>query len=237
MPFSRAPRPYKSRWRPVALSLLFWISPVILGFVASVLTSAMYHTAPPEHVTSLGRPRIPRDALRNRSREGLAVCINAVAGVTIDAAHAKQVVENVIEILSQGDRWLRTEYAHAPPVVDVGCSQSPSVLDRGVTISHIGDETIQVREEFRAPETLSSYRVIIFTMPDQIIERLSRGLSRPVSARDRRQAEEFICHGHVCGEVTTGVYLRPQELTDQSIVHLVLEYALGFNSTVSPPQP
>src|SRR5688572_25018289 len=116
-----APGPPDRQRRSVGLTLLFWLTPVILGLVAFAVTSTIYHTAPPVLDQSPGQSRIPRDAMLNFRLEGLSVCVKAVAGASIDTAQAKQVVENVLLILSQGDRWLRTEYAKAPPIIDVGC--------------------------------------------------------------------------------------------------------------------
>jgi hypothetical protein len=223
-------RPPDVRARPSRLRLLFWLVLAILGFVGMVASSMIIRPSSVNLGHSSSQVRMSRDALLITSRERLAICVKAVAGASIDSTRARHVVESVLVELSQSARWSRTAYAKAPPVVDVDCAERPSILDPGVVVSMIGNDAIRLRDQPKTPDLFSKYRLIIYVVPESVIQHYFFGMSRSFDVRSRREGEEFMCTDHVCSEVTTGIYLTENEMINLRIARLVVEYTLGFTN-------
>lgn len=207
--------------RPSRARLLFWLALVTIG-LAAILANFTLRQSSPSRVEFSG------DALLITSRERLAICIKPVAGALVDTAHARSIVESVLQELGQSSRWQQTAYTKAVPVVETVCNERPSVLDPNVTVTEGVDISIRQREDPPMSQALSKYRVIIFVMPENMMERYFVGLTERRQAILRREAEEVYCEGHVCFEVTTGLYLTPIEIIDRPLVYTALEVTLGL---------
>jgi hypothetical protein len=78
------------------------------------------------------------------------------------------------------------------------------------------------------------FRAFVFVLPDGQVNKLFGNTAR------RTAAEEMLCAGKVCAEVTTGLYLSPQELRDSQVLKAALERAIGLEPAVpfkAPAQP
>ena len=78
----------------------------------------------------------------------------------------------------------------------------------------------------------SVYRLFVFLLPPESLDRVIHG-----HLSIRRTAEEMLCQGHQCYEVTTGLYLTPAEAADEPFLIGWLTKGLGLKPTVSLVTP
>ena len=69
--------------------------------------------------------------------------------------------------------------------------------------------------------------MIIFVLPDEVLERYFAGLMNPSLIKYRRETEEYLCSS-VCVEATKGLYVSGNEIVDDSLILPVLRYVLGL---------
>jgi hypothetical protein len=76
----------------------------------------------------------------------------------------------------------------------------------------------------------SQYRVHVYLLPqDQATNIFGNS---PL----RSTVQEMLCEETTCGEVTTGLYLSPQELQNRQFLKAVLERAIGLERSRGPQQ-
>jgi hypothetical protein len=110
--------------------------------------------------------------------------------------------------------------ARIPPVIESGCPSEPAVYDPragpvidGRVASNVG----------RVTQRASPYLFHIYVLPKEEIFRI-------VGSPDRFHfgAEELLCVGDECHEVTIGLYYSLEDLSDTTRVAREMEYILGL---------
>jgi len=158
------------------------------------------------------------------SRERLGVCVQGVAGVAVDTDKARKQVQAALGEVTSHPLWEAGVAGNQPPIVGQGCPSQPYLLRPGVSYGGkpIGDPAVQ------RVDTASAYRVFIFVLPPQ---KLTEVFGDPQTAI-RVEPQEFLCEGEVCAEVSTGLYVAPQELADSGFLKDWLNKALGLEPLV-----
>jgi hypothetical protein len=155
------------------------------------------------------------------NRERLAICVQAVgtdAGAEMDV---KRRIEALLPQLMEHPRWRPAGLGAAPPVVDIGCPSDPALLRPGAHPKGGDPSSSSLVLE------ASPYLVFVFILPQAEIDRLFSNWPY------RKVPQENLCEGHVCFEVTTGLYLSPGEAQQAPFLLESLLKAIGLE----PPDP
>jgi hypothetical protein len=157
------------------------------------------------------------------SRNQLAVCVHAAAGASFGADEARTRVQAALTDVIRDPLW-SGDAKTGLPVVDIGCPSEPYLLQPGVSYGGkpIGDPSVQ------AVETASPYRVFVFVLPPAELSRIFGDTGSSI----RVEPQEFLCEGDVCAEVTTGLYLSPEELADPDFLEGWPRKTLGLEPLV-----
>jgi hypothetical protein len=202
--------------------LLLWLTLVILGLVAAIVSLIVTRQSPPGHVELSG------GGLLVASRDRLAICIKPVAGASVNSARARSAVEDALQELARDPRWSQAAYAKTPPAVDVNCSEEPAIFAPTVTVTTGSAQSSRLHVGRRDVTAPSKYLTIVFVLPDDLMERYFFGLTASEFAKYRNESEELVCEGHVCIEVTRGLYLLSHEIIDPPLVLSALRKVLGY---------
>lgn len=180
----------------------------------------------------LSRPvQLANTPLLISSRDQLAVCIKPVEGAVLDTSRAKNNVQAVLEEIMVLPYWKLSGLDRITARVDAGCSEQPSILGPNVTVSVGATRSFISIPGPRVPKVASEYVVILFVLPQEIMERFFRSTELPSQAIYRREAEEQTCDGDQCFVITVGFYLTPKEIEDAEFVRQVLPDIVGFKSS------
>ncbi len=118
-------------------------------------------------------------------------------------------------------------------MVDTGCPAPPTITDSRYNANYRSGAPTQ-------STTPSRYRLFVFVAPsDQLAQAFPR------QPKTRETPQEVLCTGHACVEVTTAVYLTPEELTNQPVLLRALVRGVGlwpvgerrFDPKPMPPNP
>ena len=170
-------------------------------------------------------PRRAADALLAPNRETLAICVDGVDEASAAVPGARARVEQALALIAQHPHFVQAGLAAVPPVVDDGCPLGPYLLEPNVS----WENGAPIRGAGRRVEEAGIYRLFVFLLPPQELARVIRG-----DLDNRRTAEEMLCAGHQCWEVTTGLYLTPEEATDGPFLATRLTKGLGLEPTLPP---
>lgn len=209
-------RPFSSPLTKITMITLLAGVAAVAGIVglATVATARM-------QVAPAGQQRgVSGGLLLSRTRDRLALCTQPVSGARATAAQARTAVAGALATTP--------EVARLAPgaVVEAGCPTTPYLLRPGARAPvgrPSGDPTMTRVDQ------PSKYRVFVFVLPQPEIDRLFGRTSL------RRVAEEYLCEGDSCAEVTTGVYLSDAELQNGQLIRTRLEEALGPRP-IGPPK-
>jgi len=181
----------------------------------------------------VGRPQPPpvppRDparvsgALLTANRDRLAICVQGVGDATAAVTEARERVEQALARVAQHPQFVPAGLGAGPPVVDIGCPHGPYLLEPGV----FWEDGIPITGYGRTVEEASIYRLFVFLLPPEVLAGVIHGRHDI-----RRTAEEMLCQGHNCGEVTSGVYLTPDEINDDRFLVEWLTKGLGLDPTL-----
>ncbi len=165
--------------------------------------------------------------LMTANRDRLAMCVQVVrSGRDLEAAggrvaveaKAKERVEAALVEVAKHPYWQQRGLtaAVASRVVDAGCPSGPPPVDSSYP------KPIESISGHRVKEA-SYYRVFVFVLPAEELERL-------LGASDWREApQEMLQVGvDVFAEVTTGLYISPQELGAPAFLEDLLEKGIGL---------
>ncbi|HSH80694.1 MAG TPA: hypothetical protein VLA19_19375 [Herpetosiphonaceae bacterium] len=197
----------KQRMRWVAKALL------LVGLVSGTAALVMYpqpgHAAQPNSLLTAGRDR-------------LAVCVQPLSGA-ISPDEARAPVEAVLPAALQHPWWVADGLA--APVVETNCAPTatPFLLQPGAT-SILGKpsgnfNSLDVTQPAR-------FRLFVFVLPQTQIRAIFGDSPYRVAP------QEFLCREHQCSEVTTGIYVSPEELRDAAFLKLALQRGLGLERPV-----
>lgn len=196
----------------VRLSVLLIILILTLFRVTANLTQA--HT----HATLSG------NMLLASNREELAVCVEVIDGtsqVTLQTL-ANNVNIALDQQISAHPRWSELGYDKFPNRVDASCPTAPYLLQPGAAHPLLpGSEKAEVPVPM--VEVPSPYRIHLYVV-------FSEEIMQAFGASDLRSApQEMLCDGTQCFEVTSALYLTPEETMNSEILKDRLERILALN--------
>ena len=172
-----------------------------------------------------GDTRRSAGALLTANRDRLAVCVQGVGSAASDGAAAREWVARALALVAQHPQFAPAGLGGRLPVVEEGCPHGPYLLEPGV----FWENGIPIAGSGRRVQEASHYRLFVFLLPPAELARVIHG-----SLDIRRAAEEMLCQGHNCGEVTTGIYLTPEETRDEPFLIAWLTKGLGLEPTLPP---
>ena len=157
--------------------------------------------------------------LATANRDRLAICVDAPGGSPELVAQARSEIEAVYTDIANEPYWERVGLTDAvrEPVVDAGCPSEPFLLQLGV----VSEDGRTIKSAPRNSEA-SIYRVFVFVLPSEQIERL------PVGRRKGLAPQESIGERHVWHQVTTGLYLTADQVRDSTYLTDALKRAIGL---------
>jgi|FLYL01.1.fsa_nt_gi hypothetical protein len=150
------------------------------------------------------------------NRDRLRLCVQAVPRDPAAEGRAVSLIQSALaELKARHPLWRSAGLKEAQPVVEPGCPSDPALLHPGAE-PIVGDPyTSRVTEP-------SKYRVFVFILPQAEIDRL-------FARWPLRQAiQESICQGHVCSEVTSGLYLSTEEIENRQFLYDALAKTIGL---------
>lgn len=171
-------------------------------------------------------PSRASSALLAPNRAALAACVAGVGPAAVAVPTARQRIEQALTGLSQQPVWGKAGLAVVPRVVDIGCPSEPYLLQPGVT----WEDGVPITGAGPRVETASSYRLFVFVLPPDELSHVIRGRHDI-----RTAAQELLCRGHQCAEVSTGLYLTPDEVSNNAFLQEWLAKGLGLEPPVALP--
>jgi hypothetical protein len=176
-------------------------------------------------------------ALVSPNRDRLRICVQVVR-VAVDQGRAREAVEAALRETAKHPSWRSGGLDVAPPVVDSGCPQEPVVLKPGVVFQ--GPKSLEgfdIAYWGSVVEEPSPYRLFVFIVPREELA------AHVIGWEDFRTfIQEGLCettpYEKNCAQVTTGLYLLPEEVGNAAFVRAWLEKALGLEPLVpQTPMP
>lgn len=156
------------------------------------------------------------------NRDRLAICVQPLLGAA-PPREAQASVEAVLPAALQHPWW--SSAGLAPPVVETNCAAATTPF-----LLRPGAASIKGKPsgDFRSLDVTQAgrFRLFVFVLPQNRIDTIFG------DSPYRAAAQEFLCRGHVCNEVSTGVYVSPQELRDAAFLKLALQRGLGLERPV-----
>jgi hypothetical protein len=181
--------------------------------------SAPSDLACPDPPPAASAPPPPSVAFLAPNRERLAICVDGVGDAAAAISEGREQVESALAVVASHPLFERAGLGAAQPVVDEGCPHDPYLLEPGV----YWEDGIPIAGAGRVVPEVSIYRLFVFLVTPADLARAIDG-TRPV----RSAAEEMLCAGHQCWEVTTGIYLTPDEAADEAFLVEWLLRGLGL---------
>ncbi len=149
--------------------------------------------------------------LLTSNRLNLQVCVDSVDVDSALAVQAAEAIEASWPTVMAHELWSSVASEYTDPQVSTSCPGSP-------IISHTRRAVV---------ESPSIYRVHVYVAPPELIA------SSPELRTARLTSEENFCFDDDCSQVTTGLYIQPEEITNANLVAAYAIQAL----TLEPPGP
>jgi hypothetical protein len=194
------------RWIPRDRLKIRWLSLVVLGALLPLFLWSRSGGALED-----GRGPFRPDGLRAASRDHLALCVEAIAGATVDSNLAVVNVRAAIERARGRPAWSILRLQSDPIGVAYGCPSPPVLKPSGSVM-----DRLQRRRVGKQVDVASEYRVFLFVMREVDVQRAFGS----DSLYSRAANEEMLCgaaqteSGQWCESVTSGLYLTVSELND-----------------------
>lgn len=196
--------------------------------MAIVLSAFLGSTA-----TSSGHARatLSGNMLLASNRSDLALCTDVVIGTAGDIP-PQQVAEQVEGVLMNQvrhhPRWHMLGYDQFPIRVEVDCPSEAYLLQPGAQHPIVSGDL----PETRVPITdePSPFRVHLYVVSQEQIQRIFFGTNHRVAP------QEMLCEERECFEVTSALYLSPEEVFNQQDLRDGLERVLALNLTEVLPE-
>jgi hypothetical protein len=158
------------------------------------------------------------------NRETLGVCVEIVDDVDLVTA---QSLANTVNFLLDNQipshaRWSELGYENFQVQVDAGCPTDAYLLEPGAAHPLLPDSQ---KAKIPVPiiEVPSLYRIHLYIVSSALIKQV-------FGEADLRSApQEMICEGFECFEVTSALYLTPDEAVNVEILRDRLERVLALN--------
>lgn len=179
---------------------------------------------PPAAATPAATPEPPSSrggaSLLAPNRDRLAVCVDGAGAAASAVPEAQRRVDQALaEVVAQHPAWAQAVLGAVAPGVDAGCPSEPYLLQPGL----VWEDGIPITSAGRTVREASLYLLFVFLPPPDELARVIKG-----KYDVRAAAQEMLCQGHQCGELSTGVYLTPQETTNETFLRNWLTRGLGL---------
>lgn len=155
----------------------------------------------------------PTTALLTNNRPGLKICVQSLLPGVEATAVQRQATARMADVSKHPD-FSRSGLARQPVTIDTGCPSGPTIASPGYARGDkIGAPAI-VKEP-------SPYRLYVFvTSAEQV--------AQAFAWQPHLTPQEMICDGGRCVEVTTALYLTPQQIADASVFARSLTQGVGL---------
>lgn len=212
------------------------LRPAVIAQVVAVLAVILIGVSV---ARSSQEPQVGTTPLGVSTRDRLAVCIQEAEGLKLDPDAAAKAARAAFAELEKNPNWaVYAPYAVGGPQIDLGCPTVPTFLrpiDNGYPPS--SPTSRPGRLAATVVQTAGPYRTYVVVFPDA---RLAAVLISDLVAR--RSAEEDMCEGASCAEVTSGIYISESEFRDHVRLAEALAVGLGISDAVGlspqiPPSP
>lgn len=200
--------------------------PDLREFVATASTLTVHSEEPGAPAVTLRdsgcRPRTTTRAnlsdLPGVTRQSLGVCVFSENG---DVAIARTSVQAALDGLAGA--WALGPYQGAPRLVVELCPRTPILIATNtVHPKRSGQGPVGITPVVPVEQVSPHLLWVAVVPPDRIAYAFG---SDPLSTR---AAEETVCYGHSCAEVTSSIYLTPATVADPVALRLVLLRGLGL---------
>lgn len=197
---------------------------ISLTISATILTISFWVKPTVTHSHTESQVTLSGNALLASNRSELAFCIDkADLEQDISLERLADNLQIALAKVKDAPRWREIGYDQFSMKVDVGCPRKPYLLQPGATHPLLSGEAPTV--QIPMTDKPSPYRVHVYIVPQTEIQD-SFGL-----ADMRSSAEEMLCTGNVCYEVTSGIYLTLQDATNLQILQNRVERVLAIDLT------
>lgn len=168
------------------------------------------------------------NALLTSNRNTLAFCVEVAE--TLNTVSPKELVREVTHLLDNElrshPRWSEQGYDQFPIKVEVGCPTVAYLSQPGAVHPLL---TADIEKLVAAPnmsvETPSPYRIHIYVLHEDLV-------SNAFSGTDMRSApQEMLCEKNECFEVTSSLYLTPEESLDSQVLKNRIQRILALDLT------
>jgi hypothetical protein len=176
------------------------------------------------------------DVRRPAERDRLAICVEAlsvndsgapVPGSPAVAAQARAAVESTLATIEDHPLWEMSGYPRAEQArVDVGCPSPPLPLISRTDMQWYDGLPLGYIPTPYHVTSPSPYKIFVFVLPSGDTEQLLGGTAVRVAPQEYKCDDES--PGSTCSEVTTAVYVDPQEIEATPLLDRLLRGALGL---------
>jgi hypothetical protein len=156
------------------------------------------------------------------NRDHLAICVHVENGSETTAREAAHALRGAISQLRETPVWMKYDLSNPEPEVSEGCPHESTMRDFLSAPGATAVPFTYFARRIREGSTPSVYRAYVYIVPEHQVARLTEVYGLPLSA------EEMLCEGHACAQVTTALYLSPDHLRDSSRVADLMASALGL---------
>jgi hypothetical protein len=166
------------------------------------------------------------------NRDRLSICVQASSGIASMQRDVRARIEQLLPAVEQHPNWSRARYNQVPRSVVAGCPGDAHLLRPGIEYidgrpgpSSAGERPLQV-------EQASPHRLFVYILPQAELARIIRG-----QLNIRIAPQETVCEGFACAQVSTGLYVSPEELHNDAFMRDWLAKGLGLEPPVSLDTP
>ena len=186
---------------------------VALAAVGAIAAMIMW----PARDTSTQTQERINSPLLTGSRDKLSVCADDLRTAE-GGIDTKSIADALARMEGEG-RWSESGLDGVRTQVVAGCGHEPFLLSEGIVYENGGFTALG---RFPAVPKPSEHRVMIFVLSDAEIDRMFG--DSPV----RSVMQETTCDVGLCSTVTTGLYLKQDDLNDGAVLEKRLAEAIGL---------
>ncbi|MGH2587993.1 MAG: hypothetical protein ACRDJE_23995 [Dehalococcoidia bacterium] len=156
------------------------------------------------------------------NRDALRICVVGVGAAASAAAEARDRIQQQLPSVAQRPEWAAARLTGTRTIVDTNCPADPLLLRPGVEYVD-GRPGANGGEQLATVQQPSVYRLYVFLVPSPQLTSIIQGKFDVRSA-----PQEFLCRERTCAEVTTGVYLTPDEMRNNATLTTWLARGIGL---------
>lgn len=198
-------------------SMKFWMVPI-----GSILVAASWIAA-----SSFRGEEVATAVDGSAGRASLQVCVEVSPDLrpTLSDEQARSLVSSAMDRLSAGSQWRDAGLDQYPRSVDSDCPLG--YLDPPPNVGGNWGQLVGGTEAVTVP---SQYSTMVYIVgPEARAELGTRGFGRA--------AREMTCEGHVCGEVTTALFVSVDLASDLPKFDQAMRFGMGIDDASDATYP